>query len=98
MCAHEEELNWKCFCILKHFLCCYKTKLRRFINIFGHFPSALVGYEMIIANSAIYHLISDNVHLRNNCLCFKIQRNLQGINLNEIINFCVIIFTEILKV
>ena len=98
MCAHEEELNCKCFCILKHSLCCYKTKLRRSINIFGHFPPALVGYEMIIANSAIYHLISDNMHLRNNCLCFKIQRNLQGINLNEIINFCVIIFTEILKV
>ena len=98
MCAHEGELNWKCFCILKHSLCCYKTKLRRFINIFGHFPPALVGYEMIIANSAICHLISDNVHLRNNCLCFKTQRNLQGINLNEIINFCVIIFTEILKV
>ena len=52
----------------------FKVSLLYFWGVFNKtiIPLALVGYEMIIANSAlcaslaIYHLIS-NVHLWNNC-------------------------------
>ena len=49
----------------------YKNGERRRDNFGGVFnktiiPLVLVGYEMIIANSAIYHLIS-NARSWNNC-------------------------------